>query len=282
MATSIRNEGVINDIEIDERFIIITGEQRWRAAKLAGLKEIPVKMIKGIKGKERFIRQVQENIHHNTMSPLETAEALDKIRRGLLSSAQEVKTRKDHKPNLKGVAELNKLLGTRKSTLIEYLDLLGETKEIKNLLRVKGFARGKVQEIKYIPSEYRGKIRKFLVSQPNAPRELFRAAAAAVSRAVRYGEKDKADKILSEKYDGLTILEMINKINKIVPTEEDRIKEPSDVVKAIGDKTIELLEILEEHPLISLDDLHKGLVTQDIVNLGQQLAGYLKPRLQLK
>ena len=48
MAVSIKNEGVINAIEIDEKFIIITGEQRWRAAKIAGLKEVPVKIIENI------------------------------------------------------------------------------------------------------------------------------------------------------------------------------------------------------------------------------------------
>ena len=40
MKISILKSGIINDIEIDENSVIVTGEQRWRAAKMAGLKEV--------------------------------------------------------------------------------------------------------------------------------------------------------------------------------------------------------------------------------------------------
>src|SRR2546430_15078613 len=45
LATSIKREGVIVPLIVREKkdgFEIIAGEQRWRAAKKAGLKEIPV------------------------------------------------------------------------------------------------------------------------------------------------------------------------------------------------------------------------------------------------
>ncbi len=62
ISQSIVTEGVINAIEIDENNVIITGEQRWRAAKLAGLKEVPCKILK-ITPELRFRRQVIENLH---------------------------------------------------------------------------------------------------------------------------------------------------------------------------------------------------------------------------
>src|SRR3989338_5939330 len=79
MAKSILTAGVINPIEVDKNLVIITGERRWRAAKIAGLKMVPVRII-DISEDKRFVRQVIENIHQNTMAPLDIAMALDKIR----------------------------------------------------------------------------------------------------------------------------------------------------------------------------------------------------------
>ena len=45
MAQSIVTQGVINPIEVDNDMVIITGERRWRAAKIAGLKVVPVKIF---------------------------------------------------------------------------------------------------------------------------------------------------------------------------------------------------------------------------------------------
>jgi len=96
LAVSIRNEGIINSIEVDKNYVIITGEQRWKAAKIAGLKEVPVKIIEGIDSRGRFIRQVQENIHQNTMAVWDTAEALYKIMTWLSKSAADLVRDKKH------------------------------------------------------------------------------------------------------------------------------------------------------------------------------------------
>src|SRR3989344_4249364 len=91
MAVSVKNEGLINPIEVDGKFVIITGERRWRAAKIAGLKTVPIGVLENISAKDRFIRQMQENLHQDTMSAWDTAEALDKIRKTILTPAAVVK-----------------------------------------------------------------------------------------------------------------------------------------------------------------------------------------------
>ncbi len=67
LAESVRQEGIINPIEVDSEGVIVTGEYRWRAAKMLGLQTVPVKLWeqpKGEKGKSRrFIRQLHENLH---------------------------------------------------------------------------------------------------------------------------------------------------------------------------------------------------------------------------
>src|SRR3989338_3453322 len=88
LATSIKNKGVINDIEVDQDFIIVTGERRWRGAKIAGLKTVPVKVLNNISDDDRFIRQAIENIHQEKMAPLDTAMMLDKIRKKILTSVR--------------------------------------------------------------------------------------------------------------------------------------------------------------------------------------------------
>ena len=78
MAQSMRSVGVINAIEVDKKFMIVTGEVRWRAAKMAGLKTIPAKIIE-INDDERFMRQVIDNLHPETLSTCDKEDALEKL-----------------------------------------------------------------------------------------------------------------------------------------------------------------------------------------------------------
>lgn len=75
LAQSIKTTGLLKNIEADKDLVIVTGELRWRAAKEAGLREVPVRTVK-VTPEERRLRQLHENIHHYGMSPIETAEAL--------------------------------------------------------------------------------------------------------------------------------------------------------------------------------------------------------------
>src|SRR5882757_665606 len=78
LAQTFKTVGIINPIEVDEDYMIITGENRFRAAKVAGLTTVPVKVLK-IDDNTRFLRQVIENIQYNNLSPFEIAKALEKI-----------------------------------------------------------------------------------------------------------------------------------------------------------------------------------------------------------
>ena len=66
-------------IEIDEKNVIITGERRWRASKMAGLKQIPCKIIEGLSAGDRLMRQGRENLQHEKLLPMEEAELFDKL-----------------------------------------------------------------------------------------------------------------------------------------------------------------------------------------------------------
>lgn len=277
MAKSIVNEGIINPIEVDEKFVIVTGELRWRAAKIAGLKTVPVKVIEKPSDKERFIRQAQENIHQNAMAPLDIAMALDKIRKQFLTTAAEAKQgsggfRHGHP----GVTELHGLLGMPESTISEYLDLLGVEGELKEALKDPKFARTKIAKIKDAPEKYREKLEHVVATQKDISRDTVGHLVKALKKADGYDEDDKAEELLKENFEGLSTTEAVKKINKIVPDEESRLKEPADALKFVSEKIIELMEFLDAHSLKSFDDFHRPLVVRDINSLGFYLSSYLK------
>ena len=80
MTETFKTQGAISPIEIDQNNIIVTGELRWRASKLAGLKKIPYKIWRGTP-EQRLERQLVENFNRQDMDPLESIEAINKYRK---------------------------------------------------------------------------------------------------------------------------------------------------------------------------------------------------------
>ncbi len=82
LAESIKAQGIIQPIVVrpiaDERYEIIAGERRWRAAQLASLQEIPV-VIKEIDDRAAMAIALIENIQREDLNALEEAEALKRL-----------------------------------------------------------------------------------------------------------------------------------------------------------------------------------------------------------
>lgn len=81
LADSIRQFGVIQPIVVQDRkdhYEIIAGERRWRAAKIAGLKEVPV-IIKNYTEQEIVEISLIENIQRENLNPIEEAQAYKKL-----------------------------------------------------------------------------------------------------------------------------------------------------------------------------------------------------------
>ncbi len=77
-ANTMLKQGVINPIEIDENYMIVTGEIRWRAAKFAKIKQVPCVVWKNGEHR-RFERQVIENLHHHQLPEPERNAAIVKL-----------------------------------------------------------------------------------------------------------------------------------------------------------------------------------------------------------
>lgn len=81
LADSIKQFGLLQPILVQDRktyYEIIAGERRWRAAKLAGLKEIPV-IVKTFKEQEIVEISLIENIQREDLNPIEEALAYKRL-----------------------------------------------------------------------------------------------------------------------------------------------------------------------------------------------------------
>lgn len=81
LSESIKQFGVIQPLIVQDRktyYEIIAGERRWRAAKMAGLKEVPV-IIKNYTEQEIMEISLIENIQREDLNPIEEALAYKKL-----------------------------------------------------------------------------------------------------------------------------------------------------------------------------------------------------------
>ena len=82
LADSIRAQGILQPLVVraidEERFEIIAGERRWRAAQLAGLDRVPA-IVRDISDEVALAIALIENIQREDLNPLEEAVSLDRL-----------------------------------------------------------------------------------------------------------------------------------------------------------------------------------------------------------
>ncbi len=129
LAASIKEQGVIQPIivhRIGQRTIgLIAGERRWRASRLAGLKTIPA-LVKEATKRELIEQALIENIQREDLNPLEAAEAYKRLQ-------DEFKLTQE---------DLAKRVGKERSTVTNFLRILGLPKEIKQDLATGALSMG--------------------------------------------------------------------------------------------------------------------------------------------
>ena len=81
LSESIKQYGVLQPLLVSDKkdyYEIIAGERRWRAAKMAGLKEIPV-IVKEFSDEEVVEISLIENIQREDLNPIEEAQAYKRL-----------------------------------------------------------------------------------------------------------------------------------------------------------------------------------------------------------
>ena len=140
LADSIKEYGLIQPLVVSEksngRYVIVAGERRWRAAKAAGLKEVPVTIKEYTKEEIAEIALI-ENLQREDLNPIE--EAL-----GYQSLLDDY--------NLTQEA-VSKKLGKSRSAVANSLRLLSLDDEIKKLISVGKISSGHARAVLSLPTK---------------------------------------------------------------------------------------------------------------------------------
>jgi ParB family chromosome partitioning protein len=158
LANSIRTQGVIQPIVVRHllggRYEIVAGERRWRAAQLAGLKEIPA-VIKDIPDQAAIAIALIENIQRENLNPIEEAMALQRLLEEFSMTHQQV-------------AEA---VGKSRATVTNLLRLLALPDEVKKLLEHGDLEMGHARALLALPMERQLEAAKMIASKGLSVRE---------------------------------------------------------------------------------------------------------------
>lgn len=191
MSESFKKFGVIQPIEIDENNVIITGELRWRCAKLAGLKTIPC-ITKKTPTKDRLAKQLIENLNRQDMSIVNSLEAIKKY--------------VQDNPE-KSSMEISKTLGISDAWLRENLKIEKDApSNLKKAIKNKKITRSQAVEIMKAPKEVREELTAGIIKEVKIPeyriiRERVKKIKKIKEMKENYDniEKNKSSKIRIEK-----------------------------------------------------------------------------------
>jgi ParB family transcriptional regulator, chromosome partitioning protein len=121
LAASIKGKGILQPVIVsrvgDGSFRLVTGERRWRAASLAGLKKIPA-LIKNVASKDSLEIALIENIQREDLNPIEAAEAFSRLIIEFNLTQEELSDR----------------VGKERATIANYLRLLKLPEEVKGFI----------------------------------------------------------------------------------------------------------------------------------------------------
>lgn len=136
LAASIRANGIIQPLIVrrhGEQYQMVAGERRWRAAKMAGLAEVPV-VVQEVAEPQMLELALIENIQREDLNPIETAHAYERLGRELGLSQEEIgrRTGKD-RTSIANTVRLLKLPTEVQLLLAEHRLSMGHARAVLGL-----------------------------------------------------------------------------------------------------------------------------------------------------
>ncbi|MCA9971402.1 MAG: ParB/RepB/Spo0J family partition protein [Anaerolineales bacterium] len=261
LAESIRQDGVIQPIEVTEvrpnQYMIVHGERRWRAARLAGLDVIPaVVRRRNYDEITRFVRQLVENIQREDLNDVDRAYGMVRLRDLMQAEldAQLAEGEGVGRPHGRSItwAKVSERLGFSRQRASQLIQLLDLPDEIKDAVR-----DGRI-------SERDTRILRGL--KPSQQRALFRALDAGDVSPPEYRQ---VARYLKDEAPDLTVHDAIRILSKPLPPPRpmsesafDEFFEPDTAVSPPAAPPIAEHNVSQETgPLAELDALRGGPVT---------------------
>ncbi|MCW8828032.1 MAG: ParB/RepB/Spo0J family partition protein [Gammaproteobacteria bacterium] len=161
LANSIRAQGVVQPIVVRpvsaDRYEIIAGERRWRAAQLAGLHEIPA-VVRDVPDQAAMAMALIENIQREELNPMEEAMALHRLIEEFGLTHQQT-------------AEA---VGRSRASVSNLLRLLGLTDDVKRMLENGDLEMGHARALLALEGEKQSQVARAVVAKGLSVRETER------------------------------------------------------------------------------------------------------------
>lgn len=196
LATSIETHGIIQPILVrptDLGYEIIAGERRWRAARKAGLKEVPC-IIRDLDEQQNMLFAIIENMQREDLNPIEEALAYEALSKeyGLTQDQISISVGKS-RPYITNAMRLLKLADEIRQMIIEghlssgharaIAGMKEERKQIElaRLIKETGLSVREVEAAAAVSS---------VVSRDQAQKTAKRKASSRKSKEIRYLEEE--------------------------------------------------------------------------------------------
>lgn len=157
LANSIRTQGIIQPLivrSVGDKYEIIAGERRWRAAQLAGLTEVPV-VIRQIPDEAAIAIALIENIQRENLNPIEESMAMQRLIEELGMTHQQV-------------AEA---IGKSRASVTNLLRLLSLPEDIKTLLAQGQLEMGHARTLLGLPENIQLEAANIIIAKNLSVRE---------------------------------------------------------------------------------------------------------------
>ena len=138
LAQSIRANGIIQPLVVrrdGSRYQLVAGERRWRAAKLAGISQVPV-VVREIPDDRLLEITLVENIQREDLNPIETAVAFERMMRELVLNPEQVGDR----------------TGKDRTTIINLIRLLQLPDDLQQLVAERRLSAGHARCLLSLPT----------------------------------------------------------------------------------------------------------------------------------
>lgn len=152
LADSISAQGVIQPLVVrplgDNRYEIVAGERRWRAAQLARLHNVPV-IVRDVSDQSALAIALIENLQREDLNPLEEAEALKRLQQEFSLTHQQIAD----------------AIGKSRATVTNLLRLNELNPEVKDLLNKNEIDMGHARAILALDSKVQAEVAKKVVAK---------------------------------------------------------------------------------------------------------------------